>query len=473
MPDDTNADIKAALEHISARAPYYAISERYYRGDHRLLFATEKFRNAFGSLFQALSDNLCRTVVEALADRLQLRGVDVTAGPKELGEQVAAIFEANRMDQRVGKVHTAALRDGDAYVIVWPGADGAVDIWPSKADQMWVRYSHERPSEIDLAAKLWTAGPGVRRLNLYYADRIEKYVSRKAASTPDPKAGADAGMMLAEEAMDPARFEPFEVAGEPWPLGHEFGRVPVFHFANDAEIGSCGRSELDDVIPLQDALNKSICDMLVAMEFNALSQRWAVGVELRIDEATGKAVSPFEVGPDRLWLTENPDAKFGEFSASDLAAFVAVSNSFEAKIARVSGTPHHYLMLESGSWPSGESLKTAEARFVAKVRDRQVDFGNVWEDVALFALQVSGKAAAGLRLSATWQTPEPRSESEFWSTATLKRNAGVSFEQVAREWGYSEEQIAAMKKEAEDDANAAAERQATAFAGGLVPGAGL
>lgn len=469
---EPNPDIKEALEGIAANAPDYALYRRYYNGEHRLLFASDKFRNAFGSLFAAFADNLCPTVVDATADRLELRGFESTSGKDEAAiADITAIFASNRSDQRAGQIHTSALRDGDGYAVVWPGDEGTVEIWPNRADQMWVCYSPDRPNEIEYAAKAWNGSAG-RRLTLYYADRIEKYIGAKAPSTAEGKAASPGETTI--DAMAAGGFRAFEVPGEAWPLLNPFGRVPVFHFANNAEIGAFGRSELHDAIPLQDALNKSICDMLVAMEFNALPQRYIAGIEVDIDPATGQPKPPFQPGADRLWVTGAKDATFGEFSAADLAAFTEVSNQFRAEIARVTGTPHHYLMLESGgAWPSGESLKTAEARFVAKVRDRQVAFGNVWEDLALFALTCAGKSTDGLQISSVWATPEPRSESDFWRTATLKRQAGVSFEQVAREWGYTDAQIKDIAKENAAEADATAERSASAFAGGIMPGGPL
>src|SRR5262245_57965719 len=171
MADDApNPDIRLALEGIASKLPDYVLARRYYNGNHRLLFASDKYRNAFAGLFSAFADNLCPTVVDSTADRLQLRGFEAAsgAGSEAAIEAVTAIFEANRMDQRVGQVHTSALRDGDGYAIVWPaGADGGVEIWPSRADQMWVRYSAERPNMLDAAAKLWRTNDGRQRLTLY------------------------------------------------------------------------------------------------------------------------------------------------------------------------------------------------------------------------------------------------------------------------------------------------------------------
>src|SRR5207248_10001232 len=92
---------------------------------------------------------------------------------------------------------------------------------------------------------------------------------------------------------------------EAWTLNNPYGIVPVFHFANNADIGAFGQSELRAALPIQDGLNKSILDMLVAMEFSAFRQRWIAGLEVDTDPATGKQILPFQPGVERLWVAAN------------------------------------------------------------------------------------------------------------------------------------------------------------------------
>ena len=82
--------------------------------------------------------------------------------------------------------------------------------------------------------------------------------------------------------------------------------MPVFHFANNADVGCHGLSELAAAIPIQDGLNKSILDMLVAMEFSAFRQRWVAGIEVDNDPDTGEAKQPFKSGVDQLWVSSDP-----------------------------------------------------------------------------------------------------------------------------------------------------------------------
>ena len=55
-------------------------------------------------------------------------------------------------------------------------------------------------------------------------------------------------------------------------------------------------------------------------------------------------------------------------------------------MASVTGTPLHYFLQTSRGFASGEALKQNETRFLAKVGDRQVSFGQTWAELMSFAL---------------------------------------------------------------------------------------
>ena len=441
------SDLKWGLESIRARQLDYALASDYYYGRHKLAFATDKFRNAFGSLLKAFSDNLCAVVVDTVADRLQVIGFADEAGVQAVSDATAVIWRVNRMDRRSGETHVEALRSGDAFVIVWPDAQGVPRIYPQAGHLCTVQYDDEQPGQISQAAKLWRDSANRWRLTLYYPDRIEKYATSVNSGADFPG--------------DIGAFKPFETPGEAWPLTNPYGRVPVFHFANNAPTGALGRSELADVIPLQDGLNKSITDMLVAMEFVALPQRWVTGLEVELDETTGKPKTLFVPGADRIWSVAAPDARFGQFETANFAQFVAVQEAFRVEIARVSRTPLHHLMPTTSAFPSGEAMKTAEQPLLAKVRDRQIAWGNVWEDVMQFALSMSGVSASGLTCS--WLDPAPRNERALVETLLLKKQLGVSDNQLLREAGYTEQQIETFAAERAVQTAALGEAMLTAF----------
>jgi len=487
-----NQDIEQAIDAFRRRAAKYAKNERYYRGDHDLAFATEKFANAFGSLFREFALNLCPAVCDAVKDKLRVTGFGIENLPankreitrikrecaadkrgnarignllydrlsttpsakrghpsypggelRNISSEIGRIWDANRMDIRSGEVHKEALRAGDAYLIVWPDGEGRSVIYPNRASSCVVFYDDENPGSILWAAKYWRTHDKRARLNLFYPDRIERYVSKDQTETPlydvkdlipfvDTESEGDAASGVCKrDACAPV-------------IANPYGVVPVFHFANNSEIGTPGISELAPAIPIQDGLNKSVLDMLVAMEYSAYRQRWVTGIELKTDEATGEIETPFKSGVAHIWTSENPDAKFGDFNSADLEQFLKVKDSFRIDIASVTGTPLHYLQPQTKSVPSGESLRRAETRFIAKVRDRQAAFGQVWADAMSFALRIEGIDDASLITQ--WEDPAAQSERELLENILLKKQIGLSVEKALIEAGYGAAEIAETER---------------------------
>lgn len=452
-----NRDIEKALKKIKGAADRYKKNEDYYEGEHDLKFASEKFTNAFGKLFKEFSLNLCPAVVDALRDKLVITSFNIEKGAGDnLPKEAWRIWQANRMNKRAGQIHKEAIKNGDAYAIVWPDAKGKATIFPNKARTCVVEYDEETPGKIMWAAKLWPTSDKKFRLNLFYADRIEKYITNKAQSEQQANTFPEA-----------KEFEPLQIEGDDngAVVPNPYGIVPVFHFANNADLGSDGRSELKDARPVQDALNKTVLDMMVAMEFQSYRQRYATGIEIEYDDQ-GKPIPPFTSGSNHLWVSENPDAEFGDFEVADLKQFLEVKEGFRVDMACVTGTPMWYLTQGKGDFPSGEALKKAESRFVKKVTDRQISFGQTWEDVMAFALTIEKKGGAGVQLFVAWEDAAPIGEKEKLENILLKKDIGVTDRQALIEAGYGEEDVEKMllekkaaRKELIDSFNAGDEEE--------------
>ncbi len=471
-----NIQIEQAIEQFRTNTQRYSKSERYYRGEHNLSFASEKFQNTFGSLFREFAMNLCPAICDAVKDKLKVTGfgVDAVGAPRVSSPTVKEgalanaratdtlryaadrIWQNNRMATRSGEIHKEALKNGDAYAIVWPNVDGEVTIYPHKAANIAIAYDEESPGKILWAAKYWRTADKHTRLNLFYPDRIEKYITAKQSEgiLPEAKefvpfgthsAGTQAPLPAnAGNGLKALRASNVMQAGSLHSnvIPNPYGIVPVFHFANNADIGTPGQSELEAAIPVQDGLNKSVLDMLVAMEFSAYRQRWAAGIEIAYDKE-GKTIAPFKAGIDHIWISENPNARFGDFDTTNLDQFLKVKDSFRIDMASVTGTPLYYLMPQTKGFPSGESLRKAETRFIAKVRDRQESFGQTWSDLIAFALMLDGHGKS-TRLITNWEDPSPMSDREVLENILIKKNIGISVEQALTEAGYGEVDIRTM-----------------------------
>jgi len=94
--------------------------------------------------------------------------------------------------------------------------------------------------------------------------------------------------------------------------------------------------------------------------------------------------------------------------------------------------------------PSGEALKALESRLIKKVRDRQIAYGCVWDDVVQFCNVISG-GAWGVKFKTRWKDPAPRDEYVAAQALMLKAQLGVPRDQLMSELGYTDEEIEEFK----------------------------
>jgi hypothetical protein len=149
----------------------------------------------------------------------------------------------------------------------------------------------------------------------------------------------------------------------------------------------------------------------------------AAGIEIQYDRE-GNAVAPFKAGVDHLWITENKDARFGDFDTANLEQFLKVKDGFRTDIASVTGTPLYYLLPARPWFASGEAMRKAESRFIAKVRDRQTSFwpGVVGRDAV--CLQIEGHR--DVILKNPLEDAARLTEKEMLENLLLKKELGLT-----------------------------------------------
>lgn len=408
----------------------YANLQMYIDGHQPLEFASEKFKSAFGRTFDAFAYNRCEMAVSAHTDRLEVAGFG--SDNDAISQRAQELWDQNQMDVREAHVMTDAIGLGDSYVIVEVHPErGGIHYWVQDPRSVRVHYSEEIPGELDLAAKAWVDEAGYQRMNLYFTDRIQKFVSRNKVPSGMPSSTT--------------AFQTYERDGD-WEFRlNVTDTVPVFPFANNGRTNQYGRSELRNVIPLQDAINKSIMDMLVAMEFAAFPQRVLIGVDDDSPDGVEK-LARFQVGLDRIMAIFNPDAKVSEFSAVNIGQYLGVIEFFDKSISRTTRIPVHYLGMDGG-FRSGRERIVAETPFVAKIETKHTQFGYRWSDLMRYSLRLDGLNVASGDIRVNWKSAAPLSTEDEIDLALQKQMLGFPFEALLREMGYEPEQIAEIAEE--------------------------
>ena len=213
-----------------------------------------------------------------------------------------------------------------------------------------------------------------------------------------------------------------------------------------------GISEILNVMPMQDLLNKTLIDLTMILDTLAFPQRYTLNVNhgsSRLDILPG-SVTEFH--------SEFDGGQVGQWNAANVDGPLKAIESLVQHIAGTTRTPQHLFQIMGGA-PSGEALKTAESGLVQKAKQRMISFGNAWEDCILMSLRIQeafGSSVGDVREvapSTTWDDPETRNEQAHLESLKAKAELGISKHQIWRELGYTQEQIDQM------DIDSSTERQ--------------
>src|SRR6185312_5877199 len=141
---------------------------------------------------------------------------------------------------------------------------------------------------------------------------------------------------------------------------------------------------------------------------------------------------------------ENPDAKFGQFNASDLAGYDRLAGLIVRQIGALSGLSPQMLGLHSDSAMSADAIRAAEASLVAKAEARQRTFGRAWGQVAaLIVAMRDGSNPRRVKAVPLWADPATRSEAQAADAAVKLHSDGIlSREGTLERLGYGPEGIA-------------------------------
>jgi hypothetical protein len=113
---------KALDNALDARMPAVERFEAYYEGEQSVAFATSKWRETFGALFNELADNWCQLVIDASVERLKVEGFRFGPEGDNADNEAWQLWQANYLDADSTLAHTDACKTGLAYVLVLPNA---------------------------------------------------------------------------------------------------------------------------------------------------------------------------------------------------------------------------------------------------------------------------------------------------------------------------------------------------------------
>lgn len=439
MEAQAEAELERQREIVRARL--------YHSGEHPT-FLTDRMRQflAVDDVETKFNMNLVRGVVESVTERIIVSAIN--SPDKTLSDWAWGVWQENKMSARQFDVYEAAVRDGEAFILVdwdeknkrprwtihqrYAGTDADGDGFGC----VMVYEDNDPNQEPEYAVKFWTEAEKnargeltyTRRATFYYPERVERYIW----------AGG---------------WTPYKDADGVWPLawttanGDPLG-IAAIHFQNSGL-----RCEAWDAIPIQDGINKSLIDLLASADAAGFPMYKALGF---VPTTDGKALASdgsnaLAIEPGTLiGTTKNKnEADIDVIQPGNLSPLLELTQQLVMWMAVTSNTPLARFA-STGQIAAEGTLKQQSEPLLAKVQKKQELFADAWEQ----CLDVSRRLAIlnGVTLDETadievlWKPIEKRAQADAIAEWTAKRAQGIPQEQIWSEMGYTREQIDAMKQ---------------------------
>jgi hypothetical protein len=359
--------------------------EAYYRGVHHRPYEPETATREFHALVERSVTNLTRLIVNTLTQRLIVDGFRPSSTSMENAPQWEW-WQENGLDARQKALYDEAAKCGYAGCMVLPG-DPAPVMRPVSPREWWIGFEDFSDDWPFLALKQ------PQRLNPLDILAVENQVWHVLDDTN----------RFVVRVIGDTAVEMIEVSE------HGLGEVPIVPFRNQWTLTRYPDGEIEPAMAVQDRLNQTVFDLLVAQTYAASPQKYATGMVLPTDD-NGQPLVDLRAFAKSLWATSDPEARFGSLPEANLANIVRAIEQALRMYGLMTQTPPHYLLGDMVNL-SAEALLAADTTLAKKVQDRQTLFGEAWEQTFRLAGVAAGdeRAATDQEAQVWWRDTEPRS----------------------------------------------------------------
>ncbi|EFL15332.1 phage portal protein [Streptomyces sp. C] len=201
---------------------------------------------------------------------------------------------------------------------------------------------------------------------------------------------------------------------------HGASECPVTRFAASVDLEGRTVGVVEPMIPLQNRINQTVFDLLVAQTYASVKVRTVTGMAppVQRDPETGEIVLDTDGNPiplpinhnaKRFLFAEDPDTRFGSLDETPLGGFIDSIDMSIRHLSAISQTPPHHLLGQIANL-SAEALQAAETALSRKIQEFRTLFGESWERVFRLAAELEG--ASGIddfKGEVLWRDMEQRS----------------------------------------------------------------
>ena len=413
-------------------------ANRYYTNTQPLAFMDPDVVRMVEGRLKSLSVNYARLVVDVLESRLQVVGFSTSPGATA-DDALWQLWQASDMDEQSQQAHLDALIYGRSFYLAWIGADGQPLMTAESPLQCAIHRDPATRRTIG-GLKRWVDDDGYTRALLFTESDVVEYVSRSRIDTT----------LLIDREPAPFTEDAYDVVSV---MPNTLGVVPLVALVNRPRLQTPdGESELTDVMPLIDAINKLGTDLMIAAEYAASPRRYVTGV-MPDTHATAEQATQLAHRIEKVWesaraskflVAPSEKTQFGQFDVASLNNYQTAIQLLTAQIAAIAALPPSYLSLLNSNPTSADALRSSEARLAAKSAKRQRDWSGAYEQLMRLAVTIrDGRPDPSLvDMQTLWRSAEPTTIAQSADAESKLFAAGIIDQRTAlTELGYTPQDI--------------------------------
>lgn len=394
--------------------------DRYMHNKHDLPYMPDTADEEYMLLAERATMNWMPLLVETPVQAMYVDGY--RPGAASLGREVSEPeakarassawdhWQRSRLDARQSTIYRGAFAHGHAFTLTFRNKKGLSEtkgLSPMMTSALFedaandiepvVAFTVTRWAEYDkIESKKVVPGKGT-----YWDDKYEYEVYFDNLSTSDqPGTGPKVGVKRLRR--------------------HGMSRCPVTRFPALVDLEGRTVGLVLPMKPVQDRINQTVFDLLVAQTYGSFQVRWATGmapplkkrviwqrdkegalvldgegrpqVEEIVDllDDNGRPVpEDVNLNARRFLFAEDSDVKFGAIAGTPLDGYIKSLELSVRQLAALSQTPPHHILGQIANL-SAEALEAAETALSRKVHLFKTVFGECWERVFNLAAELDG-----------------------------------------------------------------------------------
>ena len=445
------SDLTKGLNALDVHRPAYTLARKMFDGTAREIAANATVQPIIERSGKKYRANVARKAVKSRTNRLKVRSLAVADDEAATARLTDEIAGPNDFDVELPRFIEKVCEYGDAYLLRWPNpkaalnADGTaarVDIFVRDPTSMRAIYDPENEREIEYVIDSWCIGDGDDerlRVNLYYEDRVERFVSIEKMA---------GGVVWADDQFQPYTGDADE-SDDPDTahiITYEHG-LPITHGRTERPYG---RPEHFDAYGPQNAITKIMATHLSGIDWNGWPYRyqlaeantkgagladWGDGSTREAPNAPGSSATAAR--PGTMNKLSNVRA-VGQLDGSPADVFLDPLVAYIRLLGEVTDTPMN-VTDPTGQVESGQSRMARIDDLLSRVESLKDQLAGPISAICEGALAMLG--VPDTTVTVTWAPSSKVSDTEGWEAVKAKQDAGVPERTALIEAGYLPEEV--------------------------------